>query len=158
MIVGRKVQTLFARDGKQLQISLRSQRMSNTEFGRAIGRRPRISSGSGLAGVCARFLHPHWQHNKLLLSAASDYDQDIYHRGFSWRWSQRPKPRPDKICSPLFRRQTRPPSRSIPGFWPLIRHVLRLENRGRCAWQSLFVERANTHEGVEQGLAGPHPK
>jgi hypothetical protein len=23
-----------------------------------------------LAGVCARFLHPHWQHNKLLLSAA----------------------------------------------------------------------------------------
>jgi hypothetical protein len=100
MIVGRKVHTLFARDGKQLQISLRSQRMSNTEFGRAIGRRPRISSGSGLAGVCARFLHPHWQHNKLLLSAASDYDQDIYHRGFSWRWSQRPKPRPDKIYSP----------------------------------------------------------
>ena len=61
---------------------------------------PRISSGSGLAGVCARFLHPHWQHNKLLLSAASDYDQDIYHRGFSWRWSQRPKPSPDKIYSP----------------------------------------------------------
>jgi hypothetical protein len=90
MSVGRKVQTLFARDGKQLQLSLRSQRMSNTEFGRAIGRRPRISSGSGsgLAGVCARFLRPHWQHNKLLLSAASDYDQDIYHRGFSWRWSR----------------------------------------------------------------------
>jgi hypothetical protein len=74
--------------------------MSNTEFGRAIGRRPRISSGGGLAGVCAHFLHPHWQHNKLLLSAASDYDKDIYHRGFSWRWSQRPKPRPDKIYSP----------------------------------------------------------
>src|ERR1700687_5045828 len=26
----------------------------------------------------------------------------------------------------------------------------KLENRGRCAWQSLFVERASTHEGAEQ--------
>ena len=165
MSVGRKVQTLFARDGKQLQLSLRSQRMSNTEFGRAIGRRPRISSGSGLAGVCAHFLHPHWQHNKLLLSAASDYDQDISSRLFLALVSASKAQTGQDLLTSLSEANEAAipgtsgqlPSRfqgiNIPGFRPLIR-------RFPCPQVGKpWPLRAQAHmRAPSKGLAGLHPK